>query len=407
MARHSQPCRRRSVSAWVVAAGVVGTVGTAHAADWSVDPFITLNADYDDNNRLTHTPGEEIEVMGAEFDGEVAFIARTPRTDFRLAPRVRATFYPDEPDEETDSEYVTLDYEFRGQRHRGAFGAEYSRRETLGRYLPDDFDDDIGGDPVGGDDLGNSTQPNVQDRLFVAPEISFDMTERSRLELGVGYLDVTFEEQVQDDREDYTSASADAAYRFLLSETKSVALRVSGRQYDPADDVATDSQAVEVEWANRMSETSHVYVRGGSNRVEEIDDLGESDWNTGFTGGAGVRWAFEVSEVLFEVTRGLDPNSSGRLVARDELRLRYTHSLSPLTRLLFSMRGVKDGSTNAQDVFEERRYVSASVGFDWRMTRQFTLGGGYQYVWRSLEDEPEDAQSNRLFLGVTWEPHRL
>jgi hypothetical protein len=407
MARHTRPRRRRSVTAWIAAAGVVGVVGTAGAADWSVDPFITLNADYDDNNRLTHTPGAEVEVIGAEFDGEVAFIARTPRTDFRLVPRVRATFYPDEPDEETDSEYVTLDYEFRGQRYRGAFGAEYSRRETLGRYLPDDFDDDIGGDPVGGDDLGNSTQPNVQDRLFVEPDISFDLTERSRLEFGVGYLDVTFDEQVQDDREDYTSASADAAYRFLLSETKSVALRVSGRNYDPADDVATDSQAVEVEWANRLSETSHIYVRGGSNRVEEIDDVGDSEWNTGFTGGAGVRWAFEVSEVLFEATRGLDPNSSGRLVARDELRLRYTHSLSELTRLLFSVRGVKDGSTNEQDVFEERRYVAASVGFDWRMTRQFTLGGGYQYVWRSLEDEPEDAQSNRLFLGVTWEPHRL
>jgi len=223
----------------------------------------------------------------------------------------------------------------------------------------------------------------------------------------VGYLDVTFDEQVEGDREDYTSVSADAAYRYLLSETKSVALRVRGRQYDPADDDATDSQAVEVEWANRLSETSQVYVRGGSNRVEEIDDFGKSDWNTGFTGGAGARWEFEVSELLFEVTRGLDPNSSGRLVARDELRLRYAHSVSPLTRLLVSVRGVKDGSTNSQDEFQERRFVTASLGFDWRMTRQFTLGGAYQYVWRSIEDEPEDAQSNRLFLGVTWEPHRL
>jgi hypothetical protein len=398
---------RGPVAAWVAAAGVFGVVGVAGAADWSFDPRITLNADYDDNNRLTHIPGDEIEVFGAEFDGQVDFIARTPRTDFRFVPRVRATFYPDDPDEETDSEFLTLDYEFRGQRHRGAINADYSRRETLGRYLPDDFDDGIGGDPGGGDDLGTSTERNVQNRLSVTPNISFEMTERSLLELGVGYLDVTFDEQVEGDREDYTSVSADAAYRYLLSETKSVALRVRGRQYDPADDDATDSQAVEVEWANRLSETSQVYVRGGSNRVEEIDDFGKSDWNTGFTGGAGARWEFEVSELLFEVTRGLDPNSSGRLVARDELRLRYAHSVSPLTRLLVSVRGVKDGSTNSQDEFQERRFVTASLGFDWRMTRQFTLGGAYQYVWRSIEDEPEDAQSNRLFLGVTWEPHRL
>jgi len=68
---------------------------------------------------------------------------------------------------------------------------------------------------------------------------------------------------------------------------------------------------------------------------------------------------------------------------------------------------VKDATTNDQDVFQDREYVAALFGFDWRMTRQFTLGGGYQYVWRSIEGEPDDAQSNRLFLGVTWEPHRL
>jgi opacity protein-like surface antigen len=186
-----------------------------------------------------------------------------------------------------------------------------------------------------------------------------------------------------------------------------VALRIRGRQYDPADNVATDSQAVELEWANRLSETSRFYVRGGSNRVEQIDDLGESDWNTGFTGGVGVRWAFEVSQLLFEATRGLDPNSSGRLVARDEVRMQYSHSLSPVTRWVASVRGVKDGTTDNQDVFQERRWVKAMLGFDWRMTRQLTLGGGYEYVWRSIEDEPEDAQSNRLFLGVTWEPNRL
>jgi len=405
--RKRSRARQSSRLILAAAASYCGVVGGASAADWSVDPRVTLNADYDDNNRLTHTPGEEIEVFGAEVDAHVVFGAETPRTNFRLVPRVRATFYPDEPDEETDSEFIVLDYGFEGQRYLGAFNAEYSRRETLGKFLPDDFDDGIGGDPGDGDDLGISPDRNVQNRLLVTPDISFELSERSRLELGVGYLDVTFDEQVQDDREDYTSVSGDMAYRYLLSQTKSVALRLRGRVYDPADDVSTDSYAAEVEWANRVSENSETYVRAGGDRVEQIDEFGNSDWNSGFTGGAGVRWKFEVSELLFEATRGLDPNSSGRLVARDELRLRYAHSISPVTRLLAYVRGVLDGSTNNQDVFQERRYVTASIGFDWRMTRQLTLGGAYQHVWRSLEDQPDDARSNRVYFGVTWEPNRL
>jgi opacity protein-like surface antigen len=389
------------------AACLAGFVGVADAADWSVDPRITLNADYNDNNRLTSVPGEEIEVMGAEINAQVAFGAATPRTRFRLIPRVRANYYPDDSDEQTDSEYLIADWEFTGQRYEGAINAQLSRRETLGSFLPDDFDDDIGGDPGDGDDLGTTPDRNVQDRIEFTPDVSFELTERSRLELGVGYIDVSFEEQVQDDREDYASASADVGYRFLLSPTKSVAVRVRGRQYDPSDDVSTDSQALELEWSNNLSDTSRLYFRGGGSRVEEIDELGDSEWNTGFTGGAGVQRTFEVTDLLFEVSRGLDPNSSGRLVARDELRFRFTRRLSEVTRLLIGARGVRDEKSTDQDVFQERRYLSASVGFDWRMTRQFTLGGGYEYVWRDVEDQAEDAQSNRLFLGVTWEPHRL
>jgi hypothetical protein len=378
----------------------------ANAADWSFDPRITAGPDYDDNNRLTSVPGEEVEVFGAAVDADVTITAATPRTTFSIFPRVKATFYPGESDEQTDSEYLLLDYEFRGERYDGLFDADISRRETLGRYLPDDFDDDLG-TPGDGDDLGNSPERNVQKRFDVSPSIGFEVTERSRLEFGIGYLDVSYEEQVSDDREDYNSLSGDVGYRFLLSPTKSVVLRAFARQYDPADDVATDSQALALEWWNRVSETSRVYVRGGSNRVEEIDQFGESTWNNGFTGGAGVEWAFEVTNLFFDVTHGLDPNSSGRLVERDEIRLRVNRKLSPVTTLQFVVRGVQDGKTTVQDAFQEREYVSAAVGFEWRMTRQLALGGSYQYVWRSIEDEPNDAQANRLFLGLTWQPNRL
>ena len=98
------------------AACLAGFVGVADAADWSVDPRITLNADYNDNNRLTNVPGEEIEVMGAEINAQVTFGAATPRTRFRLIPRVRANYYPDDSDEQTDSEYLIADWDFTGQR---------------------------------------------------------------------------------------------------------------------------------------------------------------------------------------------------------------------------------------------------------------------------------------------------
>lgn len=408
MSQRTIATRLRRASAIAAAVSLGCGAGGAGAADWSFDPRITLNAETDDNNRLTSVPGQEIEVAGAEVDAQFTLQAETPRSTFRLVPRIRGTFYPDDGDEETDNQFLRAAYEYRGERSELIFDADYSRRETLGRYLPDIIDDnDNLGEPGEGEDLGNSPALNRQERFAVTPGVSFELTERTTLELGVGYLDVTFDEQVADDREDYNNMSADAGLRFDLSPTKSLTVRARAAQYEPDDDVSTDSQALELEWSNRVSETSRVFVRGGSNRVEEIDALGNSGWNTGFSGGAGVQWSFEVTQVFFDVDRDLDPNASGRLVERDQLRFRLSRRLSPVTTLRLVARGVRDGKTNNLDVFQEREYVAASVGFEWRMTRQFALGGGYEYVWRQIEDQPDDAVSNRLFLGITWEPHRL
>jgi opacity protein-like surface antigen len=161
-----------------------------------------------------------------------------------------------------------------------------------------------------------------------------------------------------------------------------------------------------MEWANRISETSQVFVRGGASRVESNDGLGGSDWNTGFTGGAGVRWSFEVTQIFLDANRYMDPNSSGRIVERDQLRFELRRQVSPLTTIYLNARGIRDGKTDSNDVFQEREYAAAGVGFDWRMTQKFTLGGGYQYRWREYDGDPNDATANVFFLGITYEPHR-
>src|SRR5918995_12576 len=120
-----------------IAALLACTAGTAGAADWHFDPKIALNARYDDNHRMTDVPGAEVEVFGAELDAELTMRAETPRGHFRLIPRARATLFPGDEDEETDSQYLLMDMERRGERSHFALKADFARLETIGRYFPD------------------------------------------------------------------------------------------------------------------------------------------------------------------------------------------------------------------------------------------------------------------------------
>lgn len=382
--------------------------GTAAAADWSVDPKVTLRAETDDNHRMTELPGQEISVSGGRLDSQLAIRAATPRSTFRLIPRVQATLYPDDEDEETDNYYLRTGWDYRGERSEISLDADYSMRTILGRYFPGTATPEDGelGEPGRGEVTGRSTGKTDEERFGVAPAVAFELTERTSLALKAGYSDVQFDEEVTDDREDYVDFYGSAALRFQLSPTRSLAVIAGGSKYQPEGEPNTVSQSLSAEWSNRVSEISRIYVRAGANRVKSYGAVDDS-WSTGFNGGAGVQWSFEVTRLFIDFNHYVDPSSFGRVVERDQLRFEVARQFSPKTTVRLAARGIQDGKAGSDDTFEKRKYALTSLDFDWRFTRQFMLTAGYQYAWREYEDDPTSAESNRFYLGITYEPHRL
>jgi hypothetical protein len=388
-----------------VAALLACCAGAAGAADWSFDPKITAGYEYDDNHRRTDVPGEEIKVSGAAVDAQVALRGDTPRTSFSLVPRLRSSFFPGDTAENTDSGYLDLSLLHKGEKSSASIDGSYSSRETLGRYFPSSGDGGGGlGDPGAGEGVGQSTNKNREDRFAFVPGVTFDLTERYAIELQAQYLDVAFDQQVQNDRQDYNDVSASAAVLYKLSPTKTLAMRASASRYEPDGSVSRNSNGLDLAWSNRMSETAEVFVRGGASRSEA--GSGSTGWQTGFTGGVGVRWEYEVTNIFFDVNQYLDPNSSGHKVLRDQLRLQVSRRISPVTTVIVGARGIRDDKGRGDNTFVQRDYATGSIGFAWRMSRQFTLGGRYDYLWRKYEDQPNAAEANMLSLGITYEPHR-
>lgn len=392
------------VQALMCGAALALAAGSAVAADWSVNPRIVLNAVWDDNRRLTPIQGEEIEVYGAEINALVDFRAETQRSTFYFAPRVRTTFYPDERDLETTNWFAETGWETRGERSRGGFDATYARQETIGSYFPDADGGGGLGEPDPGEGIGNSALTNIETRTRIRPTASFDLTERFVLDLDVGFLDVQYDTQEANEREDFQSMFVRGALGYRLTPKQTIALRLEGGRYEPEDGESADSQVAELEWSNRVTETSRVYARGGASRAQVTDALGAQDWESGFSGGAGVRWDFEVTQVFVDATRSLDPSSSGRIVVRDQLRARIERQLSPVLTLMLGARGIRDDRPNDVANLQDRDYFTANAQLMWRFKRDWTLGGGYEFVWREEENDPDAAIANRLNLGVTYKP---
>ena len=395
----------RAPIASVLCAAVVLASSSAVAADWSVEPKIRLTAEYNDNHRLVEPPGE-VEVAGATLDALVVLGMDTPQTSFDLTPRYKTDFFPGESEEETDRLSVRLGLEHRTQKAVLGVVANYIDEDLLWGYLPTAEVSDVLGSPTRGESIASSSVGNQRQRFDITPEASFALAPRWNLDLAVQYIDVGYSRRVEDESVPYSYLYGSAGLRYRLSDTSELKFSGGLGRYEPDGEVDTTGYGFVTEWSRRTSETAQMYVRGGFNRVEIVDDAGELSWETGLSGGAGVRWQFEVTSIVLDATHYVDPSSTGSLVNRDQLQFRLTRRFAPLFSVFLGARGIWDSGVGGSSDFRDRDYATGNVGFAWRFARQFSLGGEYRYVWREYEDAVSAADANTVSLGVTYEPKR-
>ena len=149
-----------------------------------------------------------------------------------------------------------------------------------------------------------------------------------------------------------------------------------------------------------------MYARAGASFVDSNPVAGGTDSgsSTGFSGGVGAEWTYAVTRIFVDLNQYLDPNSDGQLVNRTQLRLGLARDLSQKMVLTAGLRGINDDAPPGDETYQGQQYLSADLGFRWRMARQWTLFGGYSYRWKEREDAINDATSNSLNLGVAWQP---
>jgi hypothetical protein len=148
---------------------------------------------------------------------------------------------------------------------------------------------------------------------------------------------------------------------------------------------------------------------GGNSAKQDVLGTSSRESTSSFNGGAGVAWNFQVTRVLIDALRSTSPSSQGAIVNRDELRFSVNRDFSPRVTGFVGLRGIRTkGLENAvgTDV-RQRKYYTGRTGFEWHMTRAYTLEGTYEYKWQKYTGDPTDASSNGVMLSVIYQPRRL
>jgi hypothetical protein len=263
------------------------------------------------------------------------------------------------------------------------------------------------GEPTAGDS-GRISVRTERSMLQFSPTYSLKWTERSSLELASRVIDADYQDNALGGYVDFQDIGGSIGVAFQASQRNLYKFRVNASRFEPDGTGAiTERLGAEVEWRRKPTERMEVYLRGGARRSEFTAGAGGEA--TGAVGGVGAAWQFPVSKIVVDLIRSVEPSSIGRVVDRDELRLKLNRKLRPRWTLTSGIRAIRTQSSLAEPGVvddDDRDYATASVGLEWRMRRAISLAGAYEFQWQSFEVDPTDATSNAVTLGIVFEPQR-
>ncbi|MEJ0084192.1 MAG: hypothetical protein WDO72_00785 [Pseudomonadota bacterium] len=370
----------------------------AAGADWQFNPAVEAGYLYDDNYRLT-APGSEIDVQGALLDAQLEILNLTPAGEFSFTPRVRSTYFPDAGDVDTTDYFGTLNWQHRGQRVTSGVRADFAQQDVVNSEQPDADVDSGLGDPVLGDS-GRVLARNRRTRASLAPSVEFDLSARRALQFQANYTDIRFDREIDNAQVGYNSADVSAGLVSRLTELSTLTTRLRGARFDIDTQGVTNSYGAELQWDTRNAAETRKFLRLGAQQVELIDGGSETAW----VAGAGVSFVLGRNELFADLARSVGPSAAGAVVARDQLRLRWTRAMTPRLSVLAGLRGTHDDDVNDASDFQARSYATGDVGLQWRWQEEFSLRVAYDYTWQEFEDAPFDATSNGATISFLYQP---
>lgn len=409
------------------AGALLGLSAGARADNWEILPRIEAGGTYNDNYRLANSSADKLQVYGPYIDAQLDTRLMSPVSKLEFIPEVRSDFYPtDHADQSTDG-YLTIDGDYKTQRSDFKGLAQYANETVIySELLSATFPGVALGQVVGGES-GIVSIRNREQLEHVAPDFTYDFTQRTHLNLQGTFDHATFN-QAAIQQVGYDNYSGQAGLLFNVTQLSTLSVNALGARFSPqSGGSAATTYGVNLEWDVVHSQIAHFYARLGDNRtrsdvttsstvitpsprrgfpptVTQVTTTGTVTSN-GVTGGIGVDLRYQITEVTIDYVRALTPSDAGAEVVNNELRFRALHAFAPRFSGFMGVRGVRlrGASNHAQLGITGEDYVAAEGGFDFQLTQSFRLQAKYDFTWQKFQGTPS-ASSNAVGLAFIYQP---
>lgn len=356
---------------------------------WYVEPNATARAFYDDNVRLSTTDPQSS--FGAIVRGEILAGRRTEVSDIGVGLKVDTRQYSDVS--ELDRTNGALGFRSRFQVNRHSLGFDTSL----------DYDSTLTSEEA---TTGILQVNKRRSKVFVRPSWRYELTERTTLDAGLSYEDVSYEDVDVIPLTNYTFARASFAVGYQLTERLQLVGQTAYDEYD-ASEVDTRSTSVGVEAGLKylLSETSTIRAAAGIRQSDAQTPTEEGVIDTTNSGPIfELEWTkdFIVGGIELLAERSLVPSGRGTLLDTTGINLAFNYPITERWTFGLDASGYRNRNPGGEISGNDRDFVNLAPRLERRLTEALRLDLSYRYRWQKREISEDDAVSNAVFLSVTY-----
>ena len=375
------------------------------AQAWQLDPSVSVEGSYSDNFRLTtENPAR---VFSTKLEGVLGLsrITDTTSIDGVIGLDFIKYFGDTERLDDKDNQLVGLAAVRKWERLNTKLDFSF-RRDTLLRSVrtfraPDDIAVDP--DPSVDDNL---VIENVRrNRFVVRPSVGYALTEVTDLRLDYGYLNVLFTEEGRANLNDYFTHTLRGRVSTRLTEQSRLIGLLLASRYESEAERVFDTYEAQAGVSHDFDETTNLTFTLGGRRTD-LESPKEDLQDNGFVfklSGRKLTGRTRFSGIL---QRNVTPSATGNLVQTDSLTFAMTHELSPLLLFTLRTRLFENESLRADRAGTNRRSLRIEPFLTWTLAESWDLVTAYRYRREKRFDQPKSADSNTVFITLTYRPQR-
>lgn len=386
----------------LLAAIVIGSISTAGAAEWRLDPILRVAGDYDDNPFLSIRTDVEEDASGTIVEGAARIAYSSERTEFFITPRLRSRQYGSNSDLDSDDQFVDMNWTTRTQstdiRIRGNYSRESAR---TGERADTDFDVEDPED-IPDDESGRVGIRDRRERIVISPSILYRLSDVSSVTARISYQDVDYAESFAGILTDYTDTRMNLSYGRAFSPRNTAILRATYRTYESAGGASSvDGYGFNLGFDRRITENTRFRALAGIENTELLDGDTEASW----VADVSIYRQLETTTLLAQYRRSINSSGAGQLGARDSINLSFRRDLNDtitagLGARIYSVGAVSGSSQN----FNDQNYVQLQSLLTWNLSEVFSIDAEYRYTFLDRESLGESSNSNEITIWFNYRP---